>query len=48
MNAEEFAVLKRPAELRDIVVRVDDFPYDFDVAAVTKRDVAASLEMVKV
>ncbi|NMG74249.1 acyl-CoA dehydrogenase [Aromatoleum diolicum] len=29
ISAEEFAVLARRGELRDKVIRVDDFPYDF-------------------
>jgi len=46
VNAEEYAVLKRRDELRDIVVRVDDFPFHFDVATATKRHVAATAEIV--
>jgi acyl-CoA dehydrogenase len=42
VSAEEYAVLKRRDELRDIVVHVDDFPYDFDVATAFKRNVAAT------
>ncbi|HJV25269.1 MAG TPA: acyl-CoA dehydrogenase domain-containing protein, partial [Aromatoleum sp.] len=29
ITADEFALLKRRGELRDKVIRVDDFPYDF-------------------
>ena len=29
VTAAEYAVLKRRNELRDIVIRVDDFPHDF-------------------
>jgi acyl-CoA dehydrogenase len=29
VNAAEYAVLRRRNELRDIVIRVDDFPHDF-------------------
>jgi acyl-CoA dehydrogenase len=29
VSAEEYAVLRRRNELRDIVIRVDDFPFDF-------------------
>jgi acyl-CoA dehydrogenase len=46
VSAEEYAVLKRRDELRDIVVRVDDFPFDFDVATATKRQVVATANMV--
>ncbi len=42
VNADEYAVLKRRDELRDIVVRVDDFPFDFDVATANKRNVEPS------
>ncbi len=44
INEEEFAVLQRRNHLRDIVVRVDDFPFDFGLgtiaAMVTQRKVA--------
>ena len=33
VTAAEYAVLKRRNELRDIVIRVDDFPMDFGLAA---------------
>lgn len=33
ITAEEFAVLARRGELRDKVIRVDDFPYDFGLRA---------------
>jgi acyl-CoA dehydrogenase len=46
VSDEEYAVLKRRDELRDIVVRVDDFPFDFDVATANKRQVAATTEPV--
>jgi hypothetical protein len=39
-------VLKRRDELRNIVIRVDDFPFDFDVATANKRDVAPSMLVV--
>lgn len=42
VTAEEYVLLKRRDELRDIVVRVDDFPFDFDVATANRRNVAAS------
>ena len=29
VSAEEYAVLKRRNELRDIVIHVDDFPFDY-------------------
>jgi acyl-CoA dehydrogenase len=32
MTAAEYAVLKRRNELRDIVIRVDDFPMDFGLS----------------
>ena len=34
VTAAEYAVLKRRNELRDIVIRVDDFPMDFGLSAV--------------
>jgi acyl-CoA dehydrogenase len=42
VDAKEYQVLKHRDELRDIVIRVDDFPYDFDVATAAKRHVAPS------
>ncbi|MCK9984657.1 MAG: acyl-CoA dehydrogenase [Azoarcus sp.] len=33
ITADEFALLKRRGELRDKVIRVDDFPYDFGLRA---------------
>jgi acyl-CoA dehydrogenase len=33
ISAEEFAVLQRRGELRDKVIRVDDFPFDFGLRA---------------
>ncbi|MCC4114149.1 acyl-CoA dehydrogenase [Aromatoleum toluclasticum] len=33
ISADEFALLKRRGELRDKVIRVDDFPYDFGLRA---------------
>ncbi len=39
VSAEEHEVLQRRDELRDIVIRVDDFPFDFDVATANKRNV---------
>jgi acyl-CoA dehydrogenase len=32
VTADEYAVLKRRNELRDIVIRVDDFPHDFGLS----------------
>ncbi|OIQ94162.1 acyl-coenzyme A dehydrogenase [mine drainage metagenome] len=46
VSAEEYAVLKRRDELRDIVVRVDDFPFDFDVATANKRNVEPSKAVI--
>ena len=46
VNAEEYAVLQRRDELRDIVVRVDDFPFDFDVATANKRNVQTVTEEI--
>jgi acyl-CoA dehydrogenase len=46
INAEEYAVLKRRDELRDIVIHVDDFPFDYGVATAAKRNVAPSAEPV--
>ena len=36
ITAAEYAVLKRRNDLRDIVVRVDDFPFDYGVATANK------------
>ncbi len=36
ITAAEHEVMKRRNALRDIVVRVDDFPFDFDVATASK------------
>jgi len=36
ITAAEFEVMKRRNALRDIVVRVDDFPFDYGVASATK------------
>ena len=33
LSGDEYAVLKRRGELRDKVIRVDDFPYDFGLRA---------------
>ena len=33
LTPDEYAVLRRRGELRDKVIRVDDFPYDFDLRA---------------
>jgi acyl-CoA dehydrogenase len=46
VTAEEYAVLKRRDEMRNIVIRVDDFPFDFDVATANKRSVAPSVAVV--
>jgi acyl-CoA dehydrogenase len=39
VTADEYALLRRRNELRDIVVRVDDFPFDYGVATANKRHV---------
>ena len=31
ISRDDYAVIKRRGELRDKVIRVDDFPYDFDL-----------------
>jgi len=31
ITAQELEVIRRKGELRDKVIRVDDFPYDFDL-----------------
>jgi len=36
INAAEFELMKRRNHLRDIVVHVDDFPFDYDVATANK------------
>ena len=36
VNAAEYEVMKRRNHLRDIVVRVDDFPFDYGVATANK------------
>jgi acyl-CoA dehydrogenase len=36
ITTAEFEIMKRRNALRDIVVRVDDFPFDFDVATANK------------
>jgi acyl-CoA dehydrogenase len=46
ITAEEYAVLKRRDELRDIVIHVDDFPFDYGIATAAKRNVASSAEPV--
>jgi len=33
ITADEFVLMKRRGELRDKVIRVDDFPYDFGLRA---------------
>jgi acyl-CoA dehydrogenase len=36
ISAPEYEILRRRNQLRDIVIRVDDFPYDFGVASAAK------------
>ena len=36
ITAAEYEVMKRRNHLRDIVVRVDDFPFDYNVATANK------------
>ena len=36
INAAEYEVMKRRNHLRDIVVHVDDFPFDYGVATANK------------
>ena len=36
ISAAEYEVMKRRNHLRDIVVRVDDFPFDYNVATANK------------
>lgn len=38
VTAAEYALLERRNHLRDIVIRVDDFPFDYGVASALKRD----------
>ena len=38
VTSDEYAVLERRNRLRDIVIRVDDFPFDLGVASAQKRD----------
>jgi acyl-CoA dehydrogenase len=38
VTSAEYAVLERRNHLRDIVIRVDDFPFDYGVASALKRD----------
>jgi acyl-CoA dehydrogenase len=38
VTESEYAVLQRRNELRDIVIRVDDFPFDYGVASALKRE----------
>jgi len=47
MTAEEYAVLKRRDKLCGVVVRVDNFKFDFDGATPIKRNVPASVSAVK-
>ncbi len=42
VNAEEYALLQKRDELRDKVVRVDDFPFDYDVITAAQRNVGAT------
>jgi acyl-CoA dehydrogenase len=36
ITAEEYEVMRRRNQLRDIVIRVDDFPFDFGIATAAK------------
>ena len=36
INAAEYEIMRRRNHLRDIVVRVDDFPFDYNVATANK------------
>ncbi|MDD2700784.1 MAG: acyl-CoA dehydrogenase [Sideroxydans sp.] len=45
IDAQEYAVLQRRDELRDIVIQVDDFPFDYGVATAAKRNVAPTTSM---
>ncbi len=47
VTADEYAVLRRRNELRDIVVRVDDFPFDYGVATANKRHVEIAGEPLR-
>jgi acyl-CoA dehydrogenase len=38
VTPDEYAVLERRNRLRDVVIRVDDFPFDLGVASAQKRD----------
>ena len=42
VNAEEYALLQKRDELRDKVVHVDDFPFDYDVNTAAQRHVSAT------
>ena len=42
VNAEEYALLQKRDELRDKVVHVDDFPFDYDVTTAAQRHVSAT------
>ncbi|HET6718169.1 MAG TPA: acyl-CoA dehydrogenase domain-containing protein, partial [Rhodocyclaceae bacterium] len=41
ISADEYAIVKRRNELRDIVIRVDDFPFDLGVTV--RREPPAEL-----
>ncbi|HQR04416.1 MAG: acyl-CoA dehydrogenase [Proteobacteria bacterium] len=43
INEAEYAVVKRRNMLRDIVVRVDDFPTDFGLTTTQKRDTSQTV-----
>jgi acyl-CoA dehydrogenase len=36
ITAEEYEVMRKRNQLRDIVIRVDDFPFDYGIASATK------------
>ena len=36
ISAAEYEIMKRRNHLRDIVVHVDDFPFDYNVATANK------------
>lgn len=36
ITAEEYEVMRRRNQLRDVVIRVDDFPFDYGIATATK------------
>jgi acyl-CoA dehydrogenase len=42
VNAEEYALLQKRDELRDRVVHVDDFPFDYGVTTAAQRNVSAT------